>query len=72
MAWLQFQLNQNGARLAVDGILGKKTLIAVAAYHNANGHEGYEKKFRPVKGEKRNKGVRPCRQTTKFWTRISC
>ena len=47
MAWLQFQLNQNGALLAVDGILGKKTLIAVAAYHDANGHEGYEKKLRP-------------------------
>ena len=56
MAWLQFQLNQNGARLAVDGILGKKTLIAVAAYHDANGHAGYEKKFRTGKGRETERG----------------
>jgi hypothetical protein len=56
VAWLQFQLNQNGALLAVDGILGKKTLIAVAAYHDANGHEGYEKKLRPGKGRETERG----------------
>ena len=37
VAWLQYQLNRHGARLAVDGILGKKTLIAVAHYQDANG-----------------------------------
>ena len=56
MAWLQFQLNQNGARLAVDGILGKKTLIAVAPCDDVNGYEGYEKKFRPGKGRETERG----------------
>lgn len=56
MAWPQFQLTQNGARLAVDGILGKKTLIAVAAHYDANGHEGYEMKFRPGKGRETERG----------------
>ena len=37
MAWLQFQLNQHGANLKVDGILGKKTLRAVARYQASVG-----------------------------------
>jgi len=37
VAWLQYQLNQQGAQLQVDGILGKKSVKAVVAYQLASG-----------------------------------
>lgn len=35
--WLQYELNQNGANLAVDGIFGNDTFNAVVAYQKAHG-----------------------------------
>lgn len=35
--WLQYELNENGFTLAVDGIYGKKTKAAVAEYQRQHG-----------------------------------
>ncbi len=35
--WLQFELNESGAKLTVDGIFGNGTLTAVKAYQKAHG-----------------------------------
>ena len=37
VAWLQFQLNQHGEKLQIDGIFGKKTSRAVARYQASVG-----------------------------------
>jgi hypothetical protein len=37
VAWLQYQLNRHGAKLVVDGILGRKSVKAVSDYQLASG-----------------------------------